>query len=61
MTIPNIDADSARERMRNQIRNAALLNKATTRAIAESQEETQALAEEAQEFDQSDTPPNTNG
>ena len=47
--------------MKNQLENASKLSKATTRSLATPTEETQALAEEATELDQTDVSPNTNG
>ena len=61
MTTPGIDAESVQERMRNLLENASKLSKDTTRSLASLTEETQALAEEATEIDQTDVSPNTNG
>ena len=61
MTTPDIDAEAAKARMRNQLNNAAAIRKATAKALAAVTEETQALAEEAAEADQEDVAPNTNG
>ena len=61
MTTPDIDAEASKARLRNQLNNAAALRQATGRALSATQEETQALAEEATEFDQEDFAPNTNG
>ena len=61
MTTPDIDADAAKARLRNQLNNAAAIREAVAKALSAPQEETEALAEEAVEFDQTDSSPNTNG
>ncbi len=61
MTTPEIDAESATKRLRNQLNNAAAIRQATERALRAPQEENEELAEEAAEFGQEDAPPNTNG
>lgn len=61
MTTPDIDAESSKARLRNALNNAAEIRKATARALFAPQEETEAAAEEGEEFGQEDSTPNTNG